>query len=214
MDKNTVRKALEDGQYLIVLEKRYKNYAWRFKLSNGTSVFCGDAGNVWAAGKTKEKVEDFLTNALPSMKNNKVFIVYGREIKTRDELMEMIRSWGVEPLAIDSLPTQGRTVIEQLEHYIPQTNFGIVLATPDDVGYLVGHEGEAKFRARQNVVLELGMLLSKLGRSRTAIVFKRCKNFDKPSDINGMLYIEYDTSITETADRLKREMNSHGYCIT
>lgn len=213
MDKNTVRKALEDGQYEIELEKRYKNHAWRFKLSDGTSVFCGDAGKVWATGKAKKKVEGFLTKTLPSMKNNKVFIVYGRDLKTRDELMEMIRSWGVDPLAIDSLPTQGRTVIEQLEHYIPQTNFGIVLATPDDVGYLAGHKNEAKFRARQNVVLELGMLLSKLGRSRIAVVFKHCENFDKPSDINGMLYIEYGTSITEVAVRLKREMNSHGYCI-
>ena len=213
MDKNVVRKVLEDGQYVIVLEKRYKNHAWRFKLSNGTSVFCEDAGKVWASGKAKEKVEEFLTKMLPSMKNNRVFIVYGRDLSARDELMEMIRSWGVEPLAIDSLPTQGRTIIEQLEHYIPQTNFGIVLATPDDVGYLAGHENEAKFRARQNVVLELGMLLSKLGRSRIAVVFKHCENFERPSDIYGMIYAEYDTSITECADRLKREMNSNGYSI-
>ena len=40
MDKNKIRTILEDADYEIVLEKRYKNYAWRFKLKDGTSVYC------------------------------------------------------------------------------------------------------------------------------------------------------------------------------
>jgi hypothetical protein len=39
--------------------------------------------------------------------------------------------------------------------------FGIVLATPDDMGYLrTERPEEAKPRARQNVVMEMGMLLA------------------------------------------------------
>ena len=145
--------------------------------------------------------------------NNRVFIVYGRDLDSRNDLVRMLQSWNVEALAIDSLPVQGRTVIEQLEHYIPQTNFGIILATPDDIGYLAGCESEAKYRARQNVVLELGMLLSKLGRSRIAIVLKKCDSFERPSDIEGILYLQFDKNITEIGTRLKRELNANGYTI-
>lgn len=212
MDKNRVRAILEAADYEIVLEQRYRNYAWRFKLKDGTSVFCGDKNKIWAKGKSSEAVLRNLESQDIAV-NNRVFIVYGRDLDSRDDLVRMLQSWNVEALAIDSLPVQGRTVIEQLEHYIPQTNFGIILATPDDIGYLAGCEGEAKYRARQNVVLELGMLLSKLGRSRIAIVLKKCNSFERPSDIEGILYLQFDKSVTEIGTRLKRELNANGYTI-
>ena len=81
----------------------------------------------------------------------------------------MLRRWDLEPLIIDQLASKGQTIIEKLEEYTGQANFGIVLATPDDVGYAKDHEDDKKFRARQNVVLELGMLLAKIGRSKVAI---------------------------------------------
>ena len=214
MDKRIIRDALERHNYTIIEEKRYKNCAWRFKLSNGLSVFCGDTGKIWCAGKNKEQIELILKPFEDSQINNRVFIVYGRNVAVRDELCEMLRSWNIEPYAIDSLPTQGRTIIEQLEHYIPQTNYGVVLATPDDIGYLAGHEDEAKYRARQNVVLELGMLFAKLGRSRVAIILQCCSAFEKPSDIEGILYLEYKSSISEIAKKLKKELNAHGYNAT
>jgi predicted nucleotide-binding protein len=44
--------------------------------------------------------------------------------------------------------------------------FGVVLATPDDEGNAIGKSDERKHRARQNVVLELGLLLAKsVGRA-------------------------------------------------
>ena len=212
MDKNLVRAHLEKNGYEIILEKRYKTHAWRFKLDNGTSVYCGDNNKVWADGKCKKEVEAYLSscNLFP---NNKVFIVYGRDTESRDKLIEMLSSWGIESLMLENLPVEGRTIIEQLEHYIPQANMGIVLATPDDVGYLAGCENEAKKRARQNVVLELGMLFSKLGRSRVIIVQKKCKDFENPSDIGGLLCFRFEKHIEEIADKIIRELNKQGYEI-
>ena len=57
------------------------------------------------------------------------------------------------------------------------------MATPDDEGHRASHADEKALRARQNVVLELGMLLALLGRSRVAILLKDQKNMEKPSDI-------------------------------
>ena len=73
----------------------------------------------------------------------------------------------LDPLILDQLPSEGQTIIEKLEKHTSEANFCVVLATPDDVGFRAGHEDEKAHRARQNVVLELGMMLSKLGRKRS-----------------------------------------------
>ena len=69
----------------------------------------------------------------------------------------MLRRWGLEPVILDQLPSQGQTIIEKLEHYQADVSFAVVLATPDDEGRGVTTPTETALRARQNVVLELGM---------------------------------------------------------
>jgi predicted nucleotide-binding protein len=44
-------------------------------------------------------------------------------------------------------------------------------------------------RARQNVILELGYFIGKLGRKRVSVTFR--EGVEQPSDILGMLYIRY-----------------------
>lgn len=213
MDKNVIRQELERMEYTIVKEVRYKNYPWRFKLSNGVSVFCGDGNKLWFAGKHKNKVDEDLQRVYKQQRNTKVFVVYGHDEEAKNELIEMIHRWGLVALTIDNLPVQGRTIIEQLEHYIPETNYGIVLATPDDVGYRDNGSKEIRHRARQNVVLELGMLFSKLGRTRVTILLKKCTDFEKPSDIEGVLYKEYNTSVFEQETNIRKELIELGYDV-
>ena len=112
---------------------------------------------------------------------------------------------------IDS--TNGNTIIEKLEEYMSQANFGIVLATPDDEGFPSGNENYRKFRVRQNVVLEMGMLLALLKRERVAILLKDVPNMEKPSDIQGLIYHPFKENINEVAICLIREMNKNGYVI-
>lgn len=71
-------------------------------------------------------------------------------------------------MILDQLTSEGATIIEKLERYSQDANLVIVLATPDDIGYRANHEEEKAYRARQNVVLELGMMLAKLGFDETA----------------------------------------------
>ena len=95
----------------------------------------------------------------------------------------------------DQLPTEGQTVIEKLESAMEEVDFAIVLATPDDEGYRVGRPDEKAFRARQNVVLEMGMLLAKLGRENVAILLKTQEEMERPSDINGLIYVPFRDNI-------------------
>jgi len=51
--------------------------------------------------------------------------------QSRDQLERCLRRWGLEPLILDQLPTEGQTVIEKLEAAIAEADLAVVLATPD-----------------------------------------------------------------------------------
>ncbi len=146
--------------------------------------------------------------------NKKVFVVYGHDQVARTQLEAMLRRWDLEPLILDQLPYSGRTIIEELEACLDQANYGIVLATPDDIGYPKDDEAKWKYRARQNVVLELGMLLSRLGRKNVAILLSKAENIEYPSDIKGLRYIGFKDNVEETTLELAREMQNCGYDLT
>jgi len=103
-------------------------------------------------------------------------------------------------------------VIEKLERYLGEHGgvaYACVLLTPDDEGHLVGHAEEKKYRARQNVVLELGMVLARLGRARVAILHKQ--SVELPSDIAGLIYIAFQERVEEVKANLFKELQSAGY---
>ncbi len=106
----------------------------------------------------------------------------------------------------------GQTIIEKLEEYSQEVGYAIVLATPDDEGKSKS-EDSYKSRVRQNVVLELGMFLAKLGREKVAILLKEDIEFEKPSDIHGLIYIPFDKKVDEVAINLIRELSKQGYNI-
>ena len=144
----------------------------------------------------------------------KVFVVYGHDPTARDQLEATLRRWGLEPLILDQLPTKGQTVIEKLESAMEEVDFAIVLATPDDEGYRVGQPDERAYRARQNVVLEMGMLLAKLGREKVVILLKTQEQMERPSDINGLIYVPFRDNIANDAGvLLAKAMVVHGYQI-
>ena len=85
--------------------------------------------------------------------------------------------------------------------------------TPNDVGRSI--EGRVlRSSARQNVLLELGMLFMELGRRRVAIVSKQCVNgIEFSSDIGGVLRIPYVSGVAEVVERFAKEHNARGYSI-
>lgn len=148
---------------------------------------------------------------ISSENNRKVFVVYGHDNHARTQLEAMLRRWDLEPLILDQLVSSGQTIIEKLEEYTQQVNFGIVLATPDDIGYPKNDETKKQYRVRQNVVLELGMLLSKIGREKIVILLSQAEDMEKPSDIDGLIYIPFRDNVEETKLSLAKEMQNNGY---
>ena len=161
-----------------------------------------------------ENVDGAVMSSCGKVLSKKVFVVYGHDTTSRTQLDSLLRRWGLEPLILDELPSKGQTIIEKLEEYTSDVGYGVVLATPDDEGHKAGATDEKMYRVRQNVVLELGMLLTKLGRKNVAILLKNQELVEKPSDIQGLIYIPFKNDIRKDAGTsLAKEMRECGYEI-
>ena len=210
-----VKALLKTVNQTIVEEKRSGNdLGTVLKLSNGCIINCWDKGTANCQGKNAEKITTLLSGTTASsIQNRKVFVVYGHDNNARTQLEAMLRRWDLEPLILDQLISSGQTIIEKLEEYTHQANFGIVLATPDDIGYPKNDESKKQYRVRQNVVLELGMLLSRIGRDKVAILLSQAEDMEKPSDIDGLIYIPFKDNVEETKLSLAKEMQNNGYAL-
>ena len=209
---------LEKTQIVIEENKRSgNNLATVLKLSNGCIINCYDSGKVVYQGKNTDEVKNIIEHTAQTVrkeeKNRNVFVVYGHDLNARTQLEAMLRRWDIEPLIIDQLVSSGQTIIEKLEENTDKVQFGIVLATPDDIGYSKGKEECKKYRVRQNVILELGMLLSKVGRSKVAILLSQAEEMEKPSDIDGLIYIPFTNNVEEAKVSLAKELQRNGYEI-
>ena len=147
---------------------------------------------------------------------SKVFLVHGHDTVAREQLELVLHKLGLDPYVLANTGGGGLTIIEALENHIGGTTdgakFGIVLMTPDDIGYSKkGGESKAEPRARQNVVLEMGMLISSLGRSNVAILKKG--HLEVPSDADGILYIGFNDHVKETVPKLAERLNHAGFTI-
>jgi predicted nucleotide-binding protein len=99
-------------------------------------------------------------------------------------------------------------VIEKFEAH-SNVGFAIILLTDDDEGKSKT-EIDLKKRARQNVVLELGYFIGKLGRSKVLPLYS--DGVELPSDIHGLLYIPLDKAENWKFSIVK-ELKEAGYTV-
>ena len=194
-----------------VLSEKDIQHGKSITLSNGSIINCFNTGKHNVQGKNQEETKLILEGSTNSG-NRKIFVVYGHDEIARTQLEALLRRWDLEPIILDQQASGGQTIIEKLEEYSQEVGYAIVLATPDDEGKSKS-EDAYKSRVRQNVVLELGMFLAKLGREKVAILLKEDKEFEKPSDIHGLIYIPFDKKVDEVALYLIRELSNQGYNI-
>ena len=173
---------------------------------------CFTSGKYSVQGKAQEEVNAILEGRTTGCANRKIFVVYGHDEIARTQLEALLRRWDLEPIILDQQASAGQTIIEKLEEYTADVGYAIVLATPDDEGK-AKTEVTTKSRVRQNVVLELGMFLAKLGRERVAILLKEAPDFERPSDIHGLIYIPFQNKVDEVSLNLIRELTRQGYTI-
>ena len=152
----------------------------------------------------------------PTVANKKVFLVHGHDTTAREQLELVLHKLGLDPFVLANTGGGGLTIIEALEAEIgpntDQARFGIVLMTPDDMGYSKADGQEnVQPRARQNVVLEMGMLISAIGRCNVAILKKG--HIEAPSDAQGILYIPFNDHVKETVPKLADRLRAADFVL-
>ena len=137
----------------------------------------------------------------------KVFIVHGHDEHAKEAVARFLARLHFEPIILHEQASQGRTVIEKIEAH-SDVGFAVILLTPDDQGSSAGQQSQP--RARQNVLLELGYFVGRLGRSRVCAL-KRGE-LEVPSDFGGVVYESFDPAGAWKTS-LGRELQAAGFGI-
>lgn len=129
-------------------------------------------------------------SSAPATDSKKVFLVHGHDNEAKEGTARFLERLGLQPIVLHEQPSSGRTIIEKFETYSGDIAFAVVLLTPDDFGGVASAPGQSRPRARQNVIMELGYFMGRLGRYRVCALHKG--GVELPSDYQGVLYIELD----------------------
>ncbi len=139
--------------------------------------------------------------------NKNVFIIHGHDSVALLELKEFLRKINIVPIVLKDQPNQNLTIIEKFEKYASKAAYAIAILTPDDKQ--ASELGRAdKFRARQNVIVEAGWFMGKLGRSK--VIMLHSGNIELPSDVMGILYLSFRDSVLEVTEQLRDELKAQG----
>lgn len=138
---------------------------------------------------------------------NKVFIVHGHDGEARETVARFLGKIGFDPIILHEQANKGRTVIEKVEAN-SDVGFAVVLLTPDDEGCEKG--GTSEPRARQNVLLELGYFIGRLGRDKVCAL-KRGQ-VEIPSDFAGVIWENMDAG-NGWKQALGRKLEAAGHAV-
>lgn len=144
-------------------------------------------------GYFQEALNDII-NANPEIDDNKVekikgstvFIIHGHDNELKTEVQLLLTRAGVNNLVLHEQADKGRTIIDKLVEESFSSNYAIALLSPDDI-----LENGSK-RSRQNVILEIGYFIGRLGKERVRLLKRG--DIEIPSDLQGILYENYDSS--------------------
>ncbi|MDO8629336.1 MAG: nucleotide-binding protein [Phycisphaerales bacterium] len=114
-----------------------------------------------------------------------VFVVHGHDHGLKNAVARFVQTLGLNPVILHEKADAGHTIIEKLEDHA-SPGFAVVLCTKDDVGGRSEAAPRLRPRPRQNVVLELGFFLGRLGRERVCAIVD--PDVELPSDQDGVLF--------------------------
>ena len=160
---------------------------------------------ITAQGQTVSFVD---SESLPQALPRKAFIVHGHDDGAREAVARFLEKLGFKAIILHEQANQGQTVIEKVETH-GEVGFAIVLLTPDDTGCKVGDMPRP--RPRQNVLLELGYFIGRLGRAKVC-TFATSDTMELPTDFAGVVWEPFNKSGGWKAV-LGRELQAAGFDI-
>jgi len=159
--------------------------------------------------KERDTLDDLLAIVHRILSKRKVFVIHGHNQTILEEVKTFLAELSLEVVVLREQPAQGRTIIENLLFH-SDVFYAVALLTDDDVGR---SKTDARLlpRARQNVILELGLFLGQLGRHRVSALVET--GVEIPSDLQGVIYISLHAdqkNDEEWKEKLEAEIRSAG----
>ncbi len=143
------------------------------------------------------------------LEGRRVFLIHGRDEGAKEKVARFLEKVGLRPIILHEQSNEGLTIMEKIEKY-SDVAYAVALLTADDVGGIGSDKPNLRARGRQNVVFELGFFMGKLKRDRVCALCQ--KGVERPSDIDGLVYIQLDKSEAWKM-HLAKELKSAGFDI-
>jgi len=175
------------------------------------------------------------TPIIKTIEKARVFVVHGRDETQALRLQKYLtKALNLNAEIFEDFKERSgsKTIIEQLEYIKNNIGYAFVIVTPDDLGclcedidncrtkFMIGKESikvdtvceildKLHSRARQNVVFEHGLFIGALGRDYVCCLLQKDTK-EKPSDIDGILYVEFRSSVRETFSEIAEKLKNIG----
>lgn len=153
-----------------------------------------------------------------------VFVVHGHDHDALQAVCDTLGALGVRPVVLSRIAGPAQSLLQKFFQVSREARFAIVLLTADDYGASrrqfesdgVG-ERALRYRARQNVILELGFFYGHLGWDRVFVLQKApprvFPDFERPSDLDGVVFDPIDEG-GEWQGILARKLREAGFALT
>lgn len=143
------------------------------------------------------------------IKSKKIFLIHGHAEGLLSELQEILeKRLGLECVILKKESNQGDSVIEKFERNAGDSGYAFAILSTDDI--IQKKEGNY-FQARPNVLFEMGWFYGRYGRKNVCLL--KQKSVVMPSDLGGVICLEFDQRISEVYLDLEKELRSLGFLI-
>lgn len=141
-------------------------------------------------------------------RTRKVFVVHGHDNEMKEAVARFLERLDFEPIILHEQASGGDTIIEKFERN-SDVGYAVVLLSPDDLAASKDNSDELQPRARQNVILELGYFVGRLGRPCVCPLVRG--PLEVPSDFHGVVYVPFDGE--DWKIHLVKELKHLGFAI-
>jgi len=150
-----------------------------------------------------------------------VFLVHGHDDELLLEVVEFLQELGIKAIVLKEVGGAARSLIDRFFEVGGAARFAIILLSADDMGAsrIQFEEPEVgakslKYRSRQNAILELGYFYGRLGWDKVFVLEKapprRFPDFERPSDLNGVVFDRYDAA-GKWKMTVAQRLENHGF---
>jgi predicted nucleotide-binding protein len=164
-------------------QQRFENLTTRLEIIDGLIELLNAHADLTETGASDNSTKQ-------RNMSNRFFLVHGHNELSIQETARFLEKFDLDVILLREQANSGRTIIEKFVDF-SDVGFSVVLLTGDDRGgsQKIPYDQQKK-RARQNVILELGFFLGKLGRKRVCALYE--EGVEIPSDYDGVIFVPLD----------------------